>query len=52
MTQIEDGDLMEHVCDELLQAFETKDKGLLLDALKALVLHIQDLDKIQDEGEI
>lgn len=45
----EDQELMSHVVDELMQAFEKKDKGLLMDALKALVLYIQDEDKEQDE---
>lgn len=42
-------DLMDHVCDELWTAFEKKDKGLFRDALKALVLDIQDQDQEQDE---
>ncbi len=45
----DDQELMSHVVDELMQAFETKDKGLLMDALKALVLHIQDEDQEQDQ---
>lgn len=45
-----DDSLMDQVADEFLQAIEKKDKGLLRDALKALVLHIQDEDQEQDEG--
>jgi len=44
-------DIMDHVADEFLQAIERKDKRLLREALSALVLHIQDEDKKQDEGE-
>jgi hypothetical protein len=39
-------DLMDQVADEFLQAIEKKDKGLLRDALKALVLHINDEDEV------
>lgn len=46
----ENSGLMEQVVDELMHAFETKDKGLLTDALRALVLMIQDEDQEQDEG--
>lgn len=35
------GDLIGHVLDELLQAFDTKDKALLLDALRAVIQHVQ-----------
>ena len=44
-------ELIGHVVDEFMQAFEKKDRGLLMDALKALIYHIQDEDKRQDEME-
>jgi len=44
-----DSDLIDMVTDEFFKAVETKDKALLKDALKALIMHIQDLDKEQDE---
>ncbi len=44
-------DLMDHVVDELWMAFEKKDKSLFKEALKALVLDIQDADKAQDQEE-
>ena len=47
----EDMELMQHVCDEFMQAIERKDKAMLMEALRALVLYIQDEDKEQDEGE-
>lgn len=46
-----DDEIMDKVADEFLHAIETKDKKLMRDALSALVLHIQDEDKKQDEGE-
>lgn len=46
-----DDDLMSQVCDELMQAFEKKDKSLLMEALKALIFHIQDEDQKQDQGD-
>lgn len=42
-------DLMDSVVDEFWQAIEKKDKALFKDALRALVLHIQDEDKSQDQ---
>lgn len=45
-----DDELMGHVADELLEAFEKKDRELLMDALRALVLQIQDEDREQDLG--
>jgi hypothetical protein len=51
-TDDDDSQLMDQVCDEFMQAFEKKDKGLLMEALKALVLHIQDEDKEQDAGQM
>lgn len=40
--------MLDQVADELLQAIETKDKSMLLDALHALVLGIQQEDEKQD----
>lgn len=48
----DDAQIMDMVVDELMEAFEKKDKALLMDALRALVLHIQDEDQEQDQGEI
>lgn len=42
-------ELIEHVAGELMEAFEKKDKSLMMDALSALVLYIQDEDEKQDE---
>lgn len=42
-------ELLNEVASELMEAIEKKDKKLLIDALTALVLHIQDMDKQQDE---
>jgi hypothetical protein len=47
----EDAELISHVADEFMEAIEKKDKSLLLDALRALVLHIQDEDQEQDSQE-
>lgn len=44
----ETDEILDAVADELLQAIEKKDKKMLLDALQALVLHIQDMDAEQD----
>jgi len=41
-------ELLSQVVDELMEAFEKKDKQLLMDALKALILHIQEEDKETD----
>lgn len=41
-------DLMDQVADELLTAFQTKDKKMLIEALRALILHIEDEDENQD----
>ncbi len=43
-------DALDAVADDLLAAFESKDKGLLKSALEALVEHIQDQDAEQDQG--
>lgn len=46
-------DLLGMVADELLSAFEKKDKEALIHALRAFVLMIQDEDQEQDdEGEM
>lgn len=44
--------MMSQVWDELMQAIENKDKRLGMEALKALVLYINDNDQEQDQGEI
>lgn len=40
--------MLDSVAQEMLQAIEKKDHKMLLEALTALVLHIQDADKEQD----
>ena len=40
---------MDQVVDEFMEAFEKKDKHLLMEALTALVMHIQEMDEEQDE---
>lgn len=47
-----DKDLMSQVWDELIQAIETKNKQMGMDALTALVLHIQDMDQQQDQEDM
>jgi hypothetical protein len=47
----DDESLLNSVASELLDAIEKKNIKGLRDALKALVLHIQDEDKEQDQGE-
>ena len=47
----EDTSMIEGVADELMKAFETKDKALMVDAMRALILHIQAEDEKQDQGE-
>lgn len=49
--EVEDSELMGHVFDELKWAFEKNDRALGMEALKALVLHIQDEDRKQDSME-
>jgi hypothetical protein len=44
-------ELIQHVASEFMEAFEKKDKALMLDALRALVLYIQDEDENEDENE-
>lgn len=46
---MDDSEMMGHVWDELVSAFEKKDRKLGMDALTALVLYIQDQDKKQDQ---
>jgi len=36
-SEMDDGGMMDHVASELMDAFEAKDKKLMLDALKALI---------------
>ena len=43
--------LLEHVAAEFMEAIEKKDKGLLVEALTALVLYIKDEDEKQDSKE-
>lgn len=45
-------DLMDQVVDELWEALSKKDKAMFREALRALVLDIQDEDKRQDEEMI
>lgn len=42
-------ELMDQVAAELLEGIEKKDKKMVMDALQALVLHIQDNDQEQDQ---
>lgn len=48
---MDDKELMQQVVSEFMEAFEKKDKALLLEALTALIHHIQDLDEQQDQME-
>lgn len=41
-------EMLEMVCKEMMDAIERKDHEMLLEALQALVLHIQDEDREQD----
>lgn len=43
--------MLDQVADEFIQAIETKDKKMLVDALEALVCHIQDADEEQDKEQ-
>jgi len=45
-------DMMSQCADEMLQAIEHKDKKMLMDALEALVLHIQSEDVKQDKQDM
>lgn len=44
-----DYDMLDAVADDLLAAFEAKDKALLKSALQSFVDHIQAQDVMQDE---
>lgn len=44
--------LMDQVASELLEGIEKKDKKMVMDAIKALVLHIQDEDEKQDSMDM
>lgn len=48
----DDKELLDQVAAEFMKAIETKDKAMMVDALTALVLNIQDQDKEQDEQEM
>lgn len=48
----DDQDLLSHVADEFLQAIEKKDHRMMIDALKALLLHIEQEDSEQDSQEM
>jgi hypothetical protein len=41
-------EMMNQVAQELLEGIEKKDHKMVMDALTALVLHIQDQDQEQD----
>ncbi len=43
--------MLDAVVDDLMAAFESKDKALLKSALDALIVHIQDMDQEQDSQE-
>lgn len=45
-----DDELLGQVADELIEAFEKKDKALLVEALRALILHFGDEDLEQGES--
>lgn len=49
MEQDDNRVMLEQCADEMLQAIESKDKSMLLDALSALVAHIQMQDQTQDQ---
>jgi hypothetical protein len=42
--------MLQAIGSEMMQAIETKDHGLLVEALKALISHIQSEDEDQDKG--
>lgn len=44
-------EMLDAIVEDMLEAFQKKDKKLLKGALEALVEHIQEEDHIQDEGE-
>lgn len=47
----DDSGLLGHVIDELMSGLEKKDKALVIEALKAAILHIHDEDNEQDQTE-
>lgn len=44
-------EMIDAICDDMLEAIHKKDKKLLKDALEAFMEHIQEQDEIQDEEE-
>lgn len=48
----DDQEMLSQVWDELFQSFDTKNKKLGMEALTALVLHIQEEDHEQDQEEM
>ena len=49
---MDEKELMQAVAGEFMEAFEKKDKALLIEALRALVHYVQQQDEMQDEGEL
>lgn len=45
-------ELMDQVASELLEGIEKKDKQMVRDALKALILHCMDEDEAQDSQDM
>lgn len=45
-------DMLDAVADDMLAAFQKKDKALLKSALDALCEHIQSLDEEQDQQQL
>lgn len=48
----EDFDMLSAVADDLMMAFEKKDKALLKSALEALCDHVQNMDEVQDQQQL
>ena len=46
----EDFDMFDAIAEDILQAIEKKDKGILKSALAAFADHLRDMDEQQDEG--
>lgn len=42
-------DMLEAVAQDMIHAFEKKDKGLLKEALQAFAEHLKDMDEKQDK---
>lgn len=42
-------EMLDAICEDMMDAMHKKDKRLLKSCLEALVEHIQDIDEIQDE---